>query len=224
MSVDKNKLKDVTKETYKRKLVDLPTDVLKDIEGEVFTLYYHHHKKFEAPELGGHDLKTLMKLTRIVPQTDKFYAISSRISGEWQIWDSDSDVVHIKNAERMLSVINALLNGTDSEVKLLKKKTGLYIAIEGDKKNYFISKTTGTGKALLLSTLFEPRLGTMKTIDSVCEKINPDYDETDKDQKSYLKGFLKEINRGLKDVNAPIKFNLEFSDHSVSLIVKSGSS
>ena len=221
MSVDKNTLKDVTKETYKRKLAQLNKETLKDIEAYVFSLYYQKHLKFIAPELGGHDLPTLLKLGRIIPEADKSHAVYSRLENEWQIWNAESDTVHIHNAERMLSVVKTLLNGTEDVVELVKKKNNLYLAVNG--KDYFISKSLNTGKSILLTTLFQPTLGTFKTADNVCSKLGNDDVGTFVTQVASLNGLLKEINRSLKKAKAPIVFKLKTNNQSVALVVKSGS-
>lgn len=221
MSVDKNTLKDVTKETYKRKLAQLNKETLKDIEAYVFSLYYQKHLKFIAPELGGHDLPTLLKLGRIIPEADKSHAVYSRLENEWQIWNAESDTVHIHNAERLLSVVKALLNGTEDVIELVKKKNGLYLAVNG--KDYFISKSLNTGKSILLTSLFQPTLGTFKTAESINSKLGNNDNETFAAQVDSLKDYLKEINLSLRKAKAPIRFKLKTSNQSVALIVKSGS-
>jgi hypothetical protein len=221
MSVDKNVLKDVTKETYRRKLAQLDTETLKDIEASVFSLYYQKHLKFTAPELGGHDLHTLLKLGRIIPEADKSHAVYSRLENEWQIWNAESDTVHIHNAERLLSVVKALLNGTEDVIELVKKKNGLYLAVDG--KDYFVSERFDTAKSILLTSLFQPRLGTFKTAASIYSKTDNDNNKLLTVQVASLEGYLKEINRSLRMAKAPIRFKLKKNNQSVALIVKSGS-
>ena len=106
-----------------------------------------------------------------------------------------------------------------TKIQFLEEKGSLYVLVKGKKAR--LSDDIKSKKAKLVMTLSDPKLGVLRTIESVFDAMRLPTDKYDEytNKKEVIRSNLKEVNRTLKENKLSLKFKLKTTKGSVAMVV-----
>lgn len=106
-----------------------------------------------------------------------------------------------------------------TKIQFLEEKGALYIVVKGKKAR--LSDDVKSKKAKLVMALSDPKLGVLRTIESVFDAMRLPTDKYDEytNKKEIIRSNLKEVNRTLKMNKLSLKFKLKTTKGSVAMVV-----